>query len=337
MQHKKMPKEDSKHSALYNWRKVKVFLAKRDTFIFLFFLCMSAIFWLIISLNKTYETRVSIPLTYLNAPADIELMADLPTHIVAKIKDKGTSLIGYSEKSFNPLVINFADYDFSANNSTITISTASTFDKEVKEQLDQTTQILDYLPGTILIEKKQLGTKRIPVKPQTNITYAKQYYPAGNITVMPDSVTLYGSQEALDTIRFIKTQLIEVEEVNDTLTTQVSLIDHERTKAKPETVTVTIPTEFYTEGKQLVPVKVLGVPKNMHVRTFPSEVEVTYLAGFSRFKAIIPADFLVTIQYNDLISSSTTTQAVELEKYPSYVVKPKLKTDKVQWVIEFIE
>jgi hypothetical protein len=61
------------------------------------------------------------------------------------------------------------------------------------------------------------------------------------------------------------------------------------------------------------------------------------LAGFSRFKAIIPADFLVTIQYNDLISSSTTTQAVELEKYPSYVVKPKLKTDKVQWVIEFIE
>lgn len=337
MQHKKMPKGDNISTLLHLWRKVKVFLAKRDTFIFLFFLGMSAVFWLIISLNKTYETRIAIPLKYLNTPADIELMADLPTHVIAKVKDKGTTLLGYSEKSFQPLIIDFSSYDFLANNSQISISTASTFDKEIKEQLNQTTQIIDYLPRTINIEKKQLGSKRIPVKAKTQITYAKQYYPAGSVSIMPDSVTLYGNQEALDTLKFVETQLVEVENLNDTLTTTVAITNPARCKVKPATVQLSIPTEFYTEGKQLVPIKVLGVPGNLRVRTFPSEIEVTYLAGFSRFKSIIPADFLLTIQYNDLISSNNTTQAVHLEKYPAYVIKPKLKTDKVQWVIEFVE
>ena len=68
------------------WRKMKVSLFRRDTFIFLFFLIISAIFWLIISLNKTYETHISIPIKYENTPAEIELTANLPSVVVAKVK-----------------------------------------------------------------------------------------------------------------------------------------------------------------------------------------------------------------------------------------------------------
>jgi hypothetical protein len=60
------------------------------------------------------------------------------------------------------------------------------------------------------------------------------------------------------------------------------------------------------------------------------------MAGFSRFKSIIPADFTVTIQYNDLISSNQTTERLHLEQFPKYILKPKVRPEQVKWIIEFI-
>ena len=319
------------------WRKMKVFLLSRDTFIFLFFLIISGLFWIIMSLNKTYETRLSIPIQYNNTPAEIELMAELPNHIVVKVKDKGTTLITYTSARFTPLVIDFNDYDTYNNSDEWSIPTASTFDKEIKELLAPSTQVIDYFPSHIEIEKKLLSQKKVPVKAVTNLEYARQYYPSDTIQIIPNEVTLYGYQEIIDSIQCIYTLPIVAEQLKDTLSVDAELDLPNHCKSDPKTVKVVAPVEFYTEGKQMVPITVVGVPENLQVRTFPSEVEVTYMAGFSRFKTIIPADFTITLQYNELISSNNDTHPLTLEQYPSHIVKPKLKTEKVQWIIEFVK
>lgn len=319
------------------WRKMKVFLLSRDTFIFLFFLIISGLFWIIISLNKTYETRLSIPVKYLNTPAEIALMAELPSHIVIKVKDKGTTLIGYTGTHFKPLIIDFNDYTAYNNSEEWSIPTANTFDQEIKELVAPSTQILDFFPRSIEIEKSLLSQKSVPVKAVTHFEYARQYFPSDSIQITPNTVTLYGRKEVIDTIQCIYTELVTSFQLKDTLTVEANLQLPSLCKSNPSKVKVTAPIEFYTEGKQIVPVKVVGVPENLRVRTFPSEVEVTYMAGFSRFKSVIPADFNVTIQYNDLISSNNNTQPLKLEQYPSHIIKPKLKTEEVQWIIEFVK
>ncbi len=319
------------------WRKMKVFLFTRDAFIFLFFLIISAIFWLIISLNKQYEAQIVIPISYTNTPQNIELTADLPPSIAVKVKDKGTTLLGYSRIKFKPLVVDFNDYTTKNNTNLWNLPTASTFDKEVKDRLNPTTQVLDFYPEYIEISNRPLSSKRVPVVAQTQLSYAKQYYPSDSIRLEPDTIVLYGPQEMLDTIHRISTTLVEENNLKDTLTTTATLELPSRSKAQPQTVTLTAPVEFFTEGKQSVPVKVINVPKNLHVRTLPSEVEVSYLAGFSKFNNIIPADFTVTVNYNDLISSTSTTAAVLLEQYPNYIIKPKIRPETVTWIIEVIK
>lgn len=336
MQHKTMHKNEQIATASRFWRKVKVFLLSRDTFIFLFFLGISAIFWLVMSLNKTYETRISIPITYLNTPQDIELTVDLPSHIVVKIKDKGTILLTYAQTRFSPLVVDFSQYNMHGAQDKWSIPTTSTFDKEVKELLNPTTQMLDFYPPVIEIEKRTLSQKKVAIVPRAHLSYARQYYPSDSLQLYPDSTTLYGIKEVLDTIQCVHTHLIEASDLNDTLTTTARIDIPDNCKANPAEINMVAPIEFYTEGKQMVPVKVTGVPKKMRVRTFPSEVEVTYMAGFSQFKSIIPADFTVTIQYNDLISSNQTTERLQLEQYPPFVIKPKLNPDRVKWIIEFV-
>jgi hypothetical protein len=87
----------------------------------------------------------------------------------------------------------------------------------------------------------------------------------------------------------------------------------------------------------MVPVTVIGVPENLQVRTFPAEVEVTYMAGFSQFKSVIAGDFTVTLLYEDLIRSNNNTHSITLAQHPSHVLKPKVKPEKVQWLIEFVK
>jgi hypothetical protein len=331
-----MHKKEAITNVSLMWRKMKVFLFSRDTFIFLFFLLISAVFWLIMSLNKTYEMRITIPLAYVNTPQDMEFTANLPTNIVVKVKDKGTVLLSYAQQNFQPLTIDFNNYTSFHGQETWSIPTASTFDKEVKELLNPTTQMLDFYPRSINIEKHALSQKRVPIVAQTELTYARQYYPSDSLRITPDSTTLYGYKETLDTIRCIYTERIEASNLNDTLQTTCALAIPANCKVSPQNVKVFAPVEFYTEGKQVVPVRVLGVPKNLRVRTFPAEVEVTYMAGFSRFKSIIPADFTVTIQYNDLISSNQTTERLHLEQFPKYILKPKVRPEQVKWIIEFI-
>jgi YbbR domain-containing protein len=337
MQLKTMHKSEQIAFISHLWRKMKVSLFRRDTFIFLFFLIISAIFWLIISLNKTYETHISIPIKYENTPAEIELTANLPSVVVAKVKDKGTILLGYSRLPLKPLIIDFNDYVAYLNLQEWSISTVSSFEKEVKNLLNPSTQIIDFYPRNIEIVKQELSSKKIPVVVDAKLDYARQYYPSDSISCTPDSVVLYGSKAMLDTIYHISTQPIISQQLKDTLQITTPIASPQNGKVEPESVQVTIPVEFFTEGKQLVPIKVINVPNNMQVRTFPSEVEVTYLAGFSKFKGIIPADFTVTINYNDLISSNSTTHNPTLEQYPAYVLKPKIKQESVTWIIEIIK
>lgn len=281
--------------------------------------------------------RLTLPVQYKNTPADIELTATLPTHIVVKVKDKGTILLGYSRNQFKPLTIDFADYTTHSNSQEWNISTASTFDKDVKNLLSQTTQIIDFYPRNIEIIKQEVSSKKVPVVLDTRLDYARQYFPSDSISYTPDSVTIYGSNEMLDTLQTMRTTPIIASQLKDTMQITAPIITLEHGKVEPQAVQVTIPVEFYTEGKQIVPVKVVNVPEKMQVRTFPSEVEVSYLAGFSRFKSIIPADFTITLNYHELISSNATTHPLTLEQYPKYVLKPKIKPETVKWIIEFVK
>ena len=81
-------------------RKMKAFLATRDALIFLFFLICSAIFWLTITLNKTYELSVEFPIEYVNIPPELEFTTELPSSFSVKLKDKGTSMLIYQYKNF---------------------------------------------------------------------------------------------------------------------------------------------------------------------------------------------------------------------------------------------
>ena len=80
------------------WRFIKRFLfskTNKDLLTFLFFLLLSGIFWLFITLNQTYEKEFAIPMTITNVPKNAVLTSDETDTVRMTIRDKGITLAIY--------------------------------------------------------------------------------------------------------------------------------------------------------------------------------------------------------------------------------------------------
>ena len=318
-------------------RRMKAFLTTRDALIFLFFLICSSLFWFTITLNKTYELNVNIPIEYINVPPEIEFTTELPENFNVKLKDKGTSLFIYQYKNFDPVIIDFNEYSVYSNNNSWSIPTTTFLDNAIKVQINQSTLILDYYPEEIVIEKKLLDSKKIKVQPLINLNLDKQFFLCDSITTLPDSITLYGYKEILDTLKRVYTQEYTSKSLKDTLNTTLPLIIPKHCKANPNKVKVIAPVEFYTEKDIDISIRVKNLPDNIIVKTIPEKLNIKFLIGLSKYKEIRPSDFILSLDYEVLRKSNSNTETVTLDSYPSYIRQPYLKNNKVNWLIEFVE
>ena len=94
--------------------KVRNFLfstVNGEFLIFLFFLCLSGIFWLLMTLNITYEREFKVPVRIVNVPENVVLTSDETDTIRVVLRDKGLVLVRYYYGTgLKPLDLNFKSY-----------------------------------------------------------------------------------------------------------------------------------------------------------------------------------------------------------------------------------
>ncbi|MBQ1651552.1 MAG: hypothetical protein II056_03940 [Paludibacteraceae bacterium] len=314
-------------------RKAKSFVFSTNILIFLFFVAIAVGFWIFASLNKTYEDRVTINIKYINVPNDVEFSADLATSIDVKLKDKGNILIGLWRNESDSLVFDFAQHPEIAKSKKVSFPTAALFEKQLRAKMPSTTVIVDYSPDDIVIEKGVLKSKKVPVKLQRSVTCNDQYCISDSCTVEPQKITIYASQERLDTIDTICTSLLTAKNLSDTLRTTLRLNIPSQVKTDHPQVDVMVPVEIYIEGSVSVPVKVINVPKQYKVKTIPSEVTVKYNVGKSRYNKVTPGGFNICIDYEDLIDSNSKNLFLMVKKVPDGVINYKLSPESVEYIV----
>ena len=80
------------------WRAVREFLftkTSKEILLFLFFLALSATFWLSLTLNETYEREFAVPISVVGVPKNAVLTSDEVDTVRVTIRDKGIILVAY--------------------------------------------------------------------------------------------------------------------------------------------------------------------------------------------------------------------------------------------------
>ena len=299
--------------------------------IFLFFVFVSFSFWLLQVLNDDYETELSIPIRMKQVPENVVLTSELPSEMKVSVKDRGTVLVNYLwGQTFYPLTIDFSEYSDKGNQVRIP---AMSLGKKISAQLNQSTKLLAVKPDTLEFIYTKGAAKTVPVKICGTIKPQRQYYVSDTV-FSPDSVKVYAPKAILDTISAAYTQAVSYEEVGDTMRKRISIAPVKGARFIPNYTDLTLRVDVYAEKTVDVPVVGINFPQDKVLRTFPTNVKVTFQIGLSRFLEVDANDFMVVVDYNELQNEQDDKCKLVLKQFPKGVNHVRMNPKEMDYIIE---
>lgn len=304
----------------------------KEFLIFLFFLGLSGGFWLLATLNETYEKDFIVPIHLTNLPKDVVITSNDDDVVRVTLRDKGFTIMGYLyTERLRPIVLNFANY---ANKSRGKgVIPAADIQKQLYTHLSGSTKIVSVKPDKLEFFFNYGESKRVPVRLLGNIQPGDQRYLA-NYKFIPEYVTVYANNKELRSIKEVQTEELNIVNFSDTMVQTVALHRIEGVKIVPSTVRLALYPDVLTEESVEVPVSAENLPGDKVLRTFPSKVKVHFIVGVSRVRSIKADAFKVVVNYADLVNQPADKCTLYLRKVPQGVRKARLEINHVDYLIE---
>lgn len=315
-------------------RLIRSFLfsrANKEFLLFLFFLFISGGFWLLMTLNESYEQEIAIPVRITNVPKDVMLTSDEVDTVRVTIRDKGTQLITYLYGEKVRLKINFRNYD--RGNGTGFVPAAD-LQKLIQQRLSMSAKI-SAIKGEGLHIFYNTGTsKRVPVRWSGHVTPEHMYF-ISHVDYSPDSVTIYASEHMLDSIKSVFTEPLNYTGFRDTLSISCRLQKMKGVKIVPNRLNITFFTDVLTEESiEDIPVEGINMPEDKVLRTFPSRVTVSFVTGVNNYRNLKASDFRVVADYNEIMAHPSEKCNLHLQRTPSGISRATLLTTQADYLIE---
>ena len=300
----------------------------KEFLIFLFFLALSGIFWLMMTLNETMEREFKIPVRLTGVPRNAVMTGELVDTVRVTIKDKGFTLVTYD---FRPLTFRFSSYaDEDTGEGVVPVADVQ---KQVLSQMYGSSKLLQLKPGKFDFYFTYGSSKKVPVVFRGKITTHKSYYLA-HTEFNPSMVTVYANKQQLDQLQAVEIEPFNYRNLQDTIRQMVKIKKIRGIKIVPPMVRISVYPDVLTEESVEVPVTAINMPPGMVLRTFPSKVTVRFTIGASLFRTIKPSLFKVVVDYEELAANPSDKCTLQLRSVPRSVSKASLEMDRVDYLLE---
>ena len=302
---------------------------------FLFFVVISAVFWLMQTLESSYDMKVTLPLELSNVPSEVVITSEPPQEVQVTLHDKGLNLMRYyfSLRELQ-LTIDYDSYDKGRAYGRIIIPSAD-LRKQITPKLDATTNIVAIHPDTVDLHFSRGLKKKLPVKLTGEIAADNHHFLA-RCTCTPDSVVVWGTKDLLDTLTAVPTTEIHLTDLGQSTTKIIHLANIWGAKTEPEEITIQAIVDTYVEKRINVKVTGINFPAGKTLKTFPAEVTLHFHIGSAEYHSIVADSFVVGIAYQDLQNMTTQSDVFEpaLRYAPASVKNVTIEPSVVEFLIE---
>ncbi|NVO18108.1 MAG: hypothetical protein HXX13_00315 [Bacteroidetes bacterium] len=305
-------------------------------FIFLVCLAISGSMWIFIELMKDYTADLVFPITFKNVPKDLILENQTDSTIIAGVNAQGFELI-VSQFLRKPqsIEIDLAGVHIRQDeNGYSAFIPASQITQQLAGQLAYSKAVVFIKPDTLFFRFSEIYRKRVPVKLDLSYSFADQFQFCDSVHFQPQTVLVSSIKNVIDTIHFVQTQHVEVNNLDSNRTVIVPLRKSLRSnmiRYSQDSVTVHLQVCRYTEAVFSIPVKVIG--NVMPIRILPDQVEVTCQVPLSSYKDIDASDFSAEVMASPNLLTASNRLPVMLTRYPSVVRSVRIHPDQVEYII----
>ena len=317
------------------FKAIRLFLfsnMNKQLLVFVFFLFLSGIFWLIKTMNETYEKEVKIPIQVGNIPKNVVLTSTPVDTLRVTVRDKGWVILSYLHGDrLKTMNINFKAYDKGHGRGVIPNGDIK---RIVEQALELSSKTISIKPERLEFSYNYGEHKRVPVR-WTGRIIPDQLYFISQVEYTPDSVDVYATQQKLDSISTIYTEALNYANFRDTLSIDCQLSHMNDVKVVPKQIHIKFYTDVLTEETMDgVPIQGINVPAGKVLRTFPPKVRIHFVAGADRIRSLCPDDFTVITDYKEIMDTHSEKCKIYLRNVPQGISRATLDTKEVDYLIE---
>ena len=301
---------------------------------------LSGVFWLLMTLNETYEKEIAVPIKLVNVPQKAFITNDMIDTVRFVVRDKGYVISSYlTSGPLRPLTFNFATY---SNDKGYGVIPQSDIQKQLLQQLSKSTTLVSIKTDKIEFYYNYGESKRVPVKSQGEILTGGNCY-LSKVVCQPDSVTVYASQKMLDSIQCVYIVRQRFADITQPTTVDVKLQQMKGVKIVPNHISMKLYPDVLTEESVEEPNEAEKILGEKVLRTFPQKVTVHFAVGATRLysmpknpqtKVLLPQGFRVVVNYQDLVDHPSDKCDIRLTAVPTGVHNARLEVDKVDYLLE---
>lgn len=309
----------------------------RNVIVFLAFVVISTGFWFLNALRKDYTATLSYPVRFVNFPENTMLPDDMRNKISLKVRAGGFVILRYQlTNTFLPLTFDVSEMKpLTAGDEKAVFTVTNDGHNRIMGQLSQGMELIDIEPDTLIVPLLEKGTAKVPVKIRSQLSFEKQFLQAGPILLEPDSIDVSGPKKIVDTLKYIEAQPLIFDNLTDTVSTMAGLKLPAEIDSPVRRVAATIPVEPFTELNFSVPLRVNGLPDSLRIKTFPSEINISFRVGMSKYEKTDRSMFRAVVDLDQVFKEDRPDRLkVRLERFPEHVESLSFSPIFVEYLLE---
>ena len=292
-----------------------------DTTIFLLSLLLAFSIWLIHNLSLYYNEVVSVPVRALSNLDGHARESANDAVVQARLRLTGFDVLRSRRiAKRQALKVEFAPADMHPKGEDYFYVAANDLNRYIQQIFGDNSRLETMLSDTVTFRFPRENSKKVPVVPVCHISYRPQYMAAGDLRVIPDSVTVYGEPAHLDKVDRILTRHFTLSDLNVSAQGRVRLEENGGLRLSETAVSYSLEVSRYVEIRAELPVAVRNVPAGRTLYVYPSTATVLFKCAFP--VGVDPSDKAkasIYIDYADF-ANSIGGKCVPRMKYPDGVL-----------------
>ena len=302
---------------------------KHSAFTFLIFLVISTAAWFLVKLSENYVTQTTFRLQMEEVQADKWISSDEQS-VKMSLNIDGFHTLRYKMIRDRVVTIPLNEVSYRLENGNTYSFSSQYVAEKVAEKLNINASDITMNDAKIYFTLDALKSKVVPVVLQSNVTTARQYDIYGIPTLDPSSVTVYGPQEVIDTIKTVRTEPLVMNNVSQNFNATLPLdLLGGRIHSNVKEVKAEVQVEKFTEMDVEVPIKMTD---SLKMRFFPETMSVKCLVAMRDYASIKPESFTVAVDKQQLKAMQPLLD-VRLASWPPTVQIISTRPDRVEYLI----
>ncbi len=305
---------------------------KRKVKVFVVLLFCSFLAWLVSKLSDTHTDETTFDLVYTNIPDSLFFLGASKDQLTITARGSGWQFLG-SRFATKKLPI---DLNGMAHRGNKFFLAEQAFRKQIETKLPEAMTILRMDQDTLFFNFTRMIRKKVPVVVEATISLAQNYLMDGELQITPDSVLLRGPSEEIDTITSVPSEPVSFTDISSDFKRTLTLVKSgELINTVYERNTVIVSAEVFRFSEKIfqVPVEVANLPEGTQIRTFPNTVEVLCKARLERLKEILPSDFRIIADLEDIKDESPFLPLYLIEQ-PEGLPSVQMRQSQVEFILK---